>query len=217
MGAFYSYKIFSHPRIKELTYFLRLDDDSSILAPTCNDPFEYMHAHNKSYAFRGQHDGVGWVTDGMWSFVSNYAARQPAVEAQMRVNNWEWPPGRVWPGPDYARDVNFPSYQTNIDLVKVPRFRTSEMLAFLDELASDPRRFYWYRWGTSVDLVHGAGEMLMVRQATRRCGRHRCPCFWMPRKRCTTCVRFSTCTRLKFTARIASVFHYHSRESVALP
>jgi hypothetical protein len=44
-------------------------------------------------------------------------------------------------------DVNFPSYETNFDLVKVPRFRTPEMTEFLYELASDPKRFYWYRWG----------------------------------------------------------------------
>lgn len=150
MCAFYSYKIFSHPRIKDLTYYLRLDDDSSVLAPSCIDPFEYMHTHNKSYAFRLEEDDMGWVTDGMWPFVSNYAARHPAVEHQLSQNKWEWPPGRTWPGKDYARNVNFPSYQTNFDLVKVPRFRTSEMLAFLEELASDPRRFYWYRWGAFV-------------------------------------------------------------------
>lgn len=152
MCAFYSYKIFLHPRIKDLTYYLRLDDDSSVLGPTCNDPFAYMHHHNLSYAFRQESPDAGWVTDGMWPLVSNYASRHPGVESQLQQNKWEWPANRRWPGNtwDFGRDANFPSYQTNFDLVKLERFRTPEMLAFLEELASEPRRFYWYRWGASA-------------------------------------------------------------------
>ncbi|KAJ7088825.1 glycosyltransferase family 15 protein [Mycena belliarum] len=147
MCAFFSYKIFAHPRIRDLTYYLRLDDDSAVHAPACLDPFEYMHTHNKSYAFRRQSPDLGWVTEGMWPFVSNYAQRHPAVERRLQDNAWTWPAGRLWPGEGFAAGANFPSYETNFDLVKVPRFRTPEMRAFLDELASDPRRFYWHRWG----------------------------------------------------------------------
>ncbi|KAJ6607915.1 glycolipid 2-alpha-mannosyltransferase-domain-containing protein [Mycena sp. CBHHK59/15] len=146
MCAFYSYKIFAHPRIKDLTYYLRLDDDSSVREPACFDPFEYMHVNNKSYAFRYQSPDLGWVTEGMWPFVSNYAQRHPDVESRLRSNDWEWAPNRLWPS-NYGQGANFPSYETNFDLVKVSRFRTPEMTAFLDEIASDPRRFYWYRWG----------------------------------------------------------------------
>ncbi|KAJ7174931.1 nucleotide-diphospho-sugar transferase [Mycena filopes] len=144
--AFFSYKIFNHPRIKDLTYYLRLDDDSHILRPACFDPFEYMHTYNKSYAFRHEDPDMGWVTEGMWPFVSNYAARHPAIEARLEQNAWEWPQGRFWPN-NFGEAQNFRSYETNFDLVKVERWRTPEMMAFLDELASEPRRFYWYRWG----------------------------------------------------------------------
>ncbi|KAJ7662869.1 glycolipid 2-alpha-mannosyltransferase-domain-containing protein [Mycena rosella] len=146
MCAFFSYKIFEHPRIKDLTYYLRLDDDSTVRAPACLDPFEYVHAHNLSYAYRRQSPDMGWVTDGMWPFVSNYAKRHPAVESRLRSNSWEWPAQRHWPN-HFGEGQNFPSYETNFDLVKVPRFRTPEMTAFLEELASEPRRFYWHRWG----------------------------------------------------------------------
>jgi mannosyltransferase len=148
MCAFFSYKIFSHPRIKDLTYYLRLDDDSHVTKPACLDPFEYMHVHNKSYAFRQEDPDLGWVTEGMWPFVSNYAQRHPDVEGRLEHNDWEWPPNRLW-RTDFGVAENFRSYETNFDLVKVPRFRTPEMSAFLEELASDPKRFYWYRWGTS--------------------------------------------------------------------
>ncbi|KAF8191933.1 nucleotide-diphospho-sugar transferase [Mycena galopus ATCC 62051] len=145
--SFFSHKIFNHPRIKDLTYFLRLDDDSHVTAPACFDPFEYMHVNNKSYAYRQQDPDMGWVTEGMWPFVSNYAQRHPQVESRLAANDWEWPANRFWPYNNFGEGQNFNSYQTNFDLVKVPRFRTPEMTAFLDELASDPKRFYWSRWG----------------------------------------------------------------------
>ncbi|KAJ7355207.1 glycosyltransferase family 15 protein [Mycena albidolilacea] len=146
MCAFFSYKIFNHPRIRDLTYYLRLDDDSYVREPACFDPFEYMHVNNKSYAFRDSPPDMGWVTEGMWPFVSNYAQRHPEVEKTLRRNSFEWAPNRLWPQ-GFGAGVNFPSYETNFDLVKVPRFRTPEMTEFLYELASDPKRFYWYRWG----------------------------------------------------------------------
>ncbi|KAJ7243823.1 nucleotide-diphospho-sugar transferase [Mycena haematopus] len=144
--AFFSYKIFNHPRIRDLTYYLRLDDDSEVREPACFDPFEYMHVHNKSYAFRASPPDAGWVTEGMWPFVSNYAQRHPDVERTLERNEFDWPPNRFWPL-GFGQGVNFPSYETNFDLVKVPRFRTPEMQDFLHDLASDPKRFYWYRWG----------------------------------------------------------------------
>ncbi|KAJ7629282.1 glycolipid 2-alpha-mannosyltransferase-domain-containing protein [Mycena rosella] len=149
MCAFYAYKILSHPRITPLTYFLRLDDDSSILPPgTCIDPFEYMHAHNLSYAYREKIDDAGWVTRGMWPFVSSYARRHVGADERMARNGWGWVAGRAWPGGmEYGEDQNFPSYRTNFDLIKVPRFLAPDVRAFNEELVSDPMRFYWYRWG----------------------------------------------------------------------
>ncbi|KAJ7754684.1 glycosyltransferase family 15 protein [Mycena maculata] len=192
MCAFYSYKIFSHPRIKDLTYYLRLDDDSSILEPTCIDPFEYMHVQNKSYAFRHESPDMGWVTEGMWPFVNNYAARHPDVEQRLASNGWEWPPNRVWPGKahEYGLGANFPSYETNFDLVKLSRFRTPEMTEFLAELASDPRRFYWYRWGDApvrmaevsmfLDVKTEVHQMCEIRYAHKTFVFEDCECVPLP-------------------------------------
>ncbi|KAJ7622963.1 hypothetical protein B0H17DRAFT_1151541 [Mycena rosella] len=138
MCAFYTYKILSHPRITPFTYFLRLDDDSSILAPgTCIDPFEYMHAHNLSYAYREKIEDAG-----------GYARRHVGVDERMARNGWGWVAGRAWPGGmEYGEDQNFPSYRTNFDLIKVPRFLPPDVRAFNEEVVSEPMRFYWYRWG----------------------------------------------------------------------
>ncbi|KAJ7808815.1 hypothetical protein B0H14DRAFT_2868861, partial [Mycena olivaceomarginata] len=73
-------------RIRDLTYYLRLDDDSYVREPACFDPFEYMHVNNKSYAFRDSPPDMGWVTEGMWPFVSNYAQRHPEVERTLERN-----------------------------------------------------------------------------------------------------------------------------------
>ncbi|KAJ7709764.1 nucleotide-diphospho-sugar transferase [Mycena rosella] len=166
MCAFNSYKIFSHPRITNLTYYLRLDDDSTIRSPACFDPFEYMHVNNKSYAFTKVVNDAGWVTEGMWPFVSNYAQRHPDVERHLRGNDWKWPPNRLWLN-NFGQGHDFPSYGTNFDLVRLSRFRTPEMTAYLDELASDPKRFYWYRWGTSP-LCSGRAYETLTSVACRR-------------------------------------------------
>ncbi|KAJ7114538.1 nucleotide-diphospho-sugar transferase [Mycena crocata] len=185
MCAFYSYKIFDHPRIRDFTYYLRLDDDSYVLEPACFDPFQYMHVHNKSYAFRRESPDMGWVTEGMWPFVSNYAQRHPEVERQLQRNSWEWPPNRLW-GSNFGEGENFPSYETNFDLVKVPRFRTPEMTEFLSELASDPKRFYWHRWGDApvrlaevymfLDVPQEVHHMCEIRYAHKDKFENDCEC-----------------------------------------
>jgi mannosyltransferase len=103
----------------------------------------------------------------MWPFVSNYAQRHPSIERTLEHNGWEWPAHRLWPGGNFGLAQNFRSYETNFDLVKVPRFRTPEMSAFLDELASDPKRFYWYRWGALFFLFISVVvfEVLTVRNS----------------------------------------------------
>ncbi|KAK7048181.1 nucleotide-diphospho-sugar transferase [Favolaschia claudopus] len=145
MCAFFSYKIFNHPRISSLDYYFRLDDDSFIREPTCFDPFEYMHVNNKSLAYRSEDPDYGFVTIGMWQFVSKYANTHPDVENRMLRNQWPWLPNRD--SADYGSDEFIPAYGGNFEVVKVPRFQTPEVRAFLESLASDPERFYRHRWG----------------------------------------------------------------------
>ncbi|KAJ7470975.1 nucleotide-diphospho-sugar transferase [Mycena latifolia] len=189
MCAFYSYKIFFHPRIKDLTYYLRLDDDSTIREPACFDPFEYMHVNNKSYAFTKVVNDAGWVTEGMWPFVSNYAQRHPDVEHQLISNNWTWPKNRLWPD-NFGKGQAFPAYGTNFDLVKLSRFHTPEMTAFLDELSSDPKRFYWHRWGDAplrmaqvnmfLDVAEEAHMMCEIPYAHKGKPTQQCECVPLP-------------------------------------
>jgi mannosyltransferase len=50
----------------------------------------------------------------------------------------------MWP--DYGYDERFPSFGGNFEIVKLARFHSPDITAFLEELASDPKRFYTYRW-----------------------------------------------------------------------
>ncbi|KAJ7740866.1 glycolipid 2-alpha-mannosyltransferase-domain-containing protein [Mycena olivaceomarginata] len=145
MCSFFSYKIFKHPRIRDLTYYFRLDDDSFIHKPACFDPVEYMHANNMSFSFREADGDPYYVTEGMWSYVNDYARSHPDVDSRM-------PQQRLAMGGKPAVDALryrriLPRVWGNFEIVKLSRFRTPDAMAFLNDLASDPHRFYRFRWG----------------------------------------------------------------------
>ncbi|KAJ7754471.1 glycolipid 2-alpha-mannosyltransferase-domain-containing protein [Mycena metata] len=144
MCAFFSYKIFRHPRVKDLTFYFRLDDDSFIQEPVCFDPIEYLHATGKSFAYRAEGEDWQGVTAGMWPFTSNYAQRHPDVEDRLRGNRWPWAPKRNWP--DYGKGMGFPGFGGNFEVVRIGRFQTPEVKEFFRELESDQTRFYYSRW-----------------------------------------------------------------------
>ncbi|KAJ7185560.1 glycosyltransferase family 15 protein [Mycena filopes] len=144
MCAFMSYKVFDHPRIRDLTYYWRLDDDSLLYKPACYDPIHYMHVKQLAFAFRGEGPDQAGVTAGMWPFINEYARRHPAVEARLRANRWPWAPRRLFP--NYGNNTSFPAFGGNFEILKVARFRTPEVAQYLRELASDQAHFYWSRW-----------------------------------------------------------------------
>ncbi|KAJ7368758.1 hypothetical protein DFH08DRAFT_928814 [Mycena albidolilacea] len=111
--------------------YFRFDDDSFIHEPACFDPLEGS-------------DTCTPITR-MWSLLNEYAHAHPDVESRMLSNHWPWQP--KWQSLDYDKDARFPSFGGNFEIVKLARFRTPEMTVFLGSLASDPERFYKFRWG----------------------------------------------------------------------
>ena len=150
MCAFYASTIFDHPRLANVTYYLRLDTDSYIFRPLCYDPIARFHAHNRTYAYRSATRDPAWVTHGMWAFVDEYAKANPDVDAVMRKNGWWWPEGS---NRDHDKMVaeDFPTYYNNFEIVKLEAFRRPEIKRWLDELMSDPERVFKYRWGEFWD------------------------------------------------------------------
>ncbi|KAF9514055.1 glycosyltransferase family 15 protein [Hydnum rufescens UP504] len=154
MCAFFSAPIFSHPALEGYTYYLRLDTDSFIEAPLCYDPFEVMHARNRTYGYRYLGMDPPEVTRGLWSFMSG--------RERLRMNGWKWPNGRdeaTMPGemgendegewPEAQHDF-FPGYYNNFEIVKLEAFRRPDVQEWLTEVMRDPKRAYKYRWANAV-------------------------------------------------------------------
>jgi mannosyltransferase len=146
MCAFFSYKIFDHPRLQNVTYYLRMDTDSFILEPVCYDPIERAHSRGLSYAFISSMRDDPSVTKGLWELVDLYSTRMEGVEERMKTNGFVWPEGRD--APETIKG-GFPTFYNNFEIVNLERFRRPDVQAWLKELASVPERFYKYRWGPS--------------------------------------------------------------------
>lgn len=145
MCAFYATEIFTHPRLRDVTYYLRLDTDSYIFSPLCYDPFERMHAHNLTYAYRSTNMDPEYVVHGLWSLVDEYARNHRDVEERMMLENgWTWPGNRETEG---MAEAEFPLYYNNFEVVKLEQFRRPDVRHWLDEIMSDPLRIFKYRWG----------------------------------------------------------------------
>lgn len=144
MCAFFASQIFDHPRLKDVSYYMRLDTDSYIYKPLCYDPVALFHEHNRTYAYRAKTTDPDWVTVGLWNLVDEYARDHADVEHNLQKNGWEWPADR-----DRSRmeGNDFPTYYNNFEIVKLEAFRQPMIRAWLDEIMRVPERIYKYRWG----------------------------------------------------------------------
>lgn len=149
MCAFFSVDIFSNPRLKDVTYYMRLDTDSLILEPLCYDPFELTHIHDMTYGYLAEGNDAVQVTIGLWDFLSNYSSTHPSVERKLKENGVEWP----------ERDGNgvmgapFKGYYTNFEMVRLEAFRRSDVSEWLEALKAYPEGFFKWRWGQSLPYL----------------------------------------------------------------
>lgn len=123
MCGFFATQVFDHPRLSDVTYYMRLDTDSYIFAPLCDassspsliskhktsasslaqrtrtdmdivDPIARFHARNATYGYRSRTSDPDWVTHGLWALADAFASRHTAVEFRLRANGWSWPSER---------------------------------------------------------------------------------------------------------------------------
>lgn len=145
MCAFFASQIFTHPRLQNVTYYLRLDTDSYIYRPLCYDPIARFHAHNRSYGYRSRTTDPPFVTVGLWDLVDTYAQAHPEIEANMvQRNGWLWAAGRE---SGKMGEVPFPTYYNNFEIVRLDAFRRPGVSKWLEEVMSVPERVFKYRWG----------------------------------------------------------------------
>ena len=148
MCSFYSTEIFFNPRLEHVTYYMRMDTDSTFTAPSCYDPFEVMHTQQHLYGYLGT--GYDWqaFTEGMYPFVQNYAKAHASVEEMLRLNNWAWS----------HRDENgresepaFNCFSTNFEIVKLEVFRRPDVREWLDAIEAYPEGIFKWRWGKTFN------------------------------------------------------------------
>jgi mannosyltransferase len=179
MCAFYGIEIFSTPRLKNVTYYMRMDTDSMIREPLCYDPFEVMHVRGRSYGYLAVGADSPTFVEGMWNLVNRYAFEHPSVAEQLYANKWEWP-DKSWPNRTIDQEVAqgsfFKGYENNFEIVKLDAFRHPNVMAWLEEIMSVPERVFKWRWG----------ELIFI-QLANFCGSH----FLTPRG-CTDTIRHGT-------------------------
>jgi mannosyltransferase len=144
--SFFATEIFSHPRLRNVTYFMRLDSSSQFTQPLCYDPFEVMHVQRHSYGYLSIGSDAQEYTQGMWPFVHNYTQTHTAVDRQLRANKWEWP-HRDENGDE---SVRFKGYETSFEIVELAAFRRRDVVEWLNALKSYPEGIFKWRWGKSL-------------------------------------------------------------------
>ena len=148
MCAFYASEVFDHPRLKNVTYYMRLDTDSYIFRPLCYDPFEIFHQRKRSYGYRAVLTDPAEVVVGLWDLTDEYARGHPEIEERMQRNKFPWPNPRER---GQMGNKHYPGFYNNFEIVRLDAFRTPEVRAWLNEVKRVPERIYKYRWGTCSD------------------------------------------------------------------
>ena len=143
MCSFFSTQIFFHPRLKDVTYYMRVDTDSLFTAPLCYDPIEVIHRRQRLYGYVFIGSEPQWVTSGMWSLVQNYTDAHPSVDKRLGLNNWRWS-HRDENGDE---SLDFFGYGTNLEIVDLDAFRRPDIREWLDAIERYPEGIYKWRWG----------------------------------------------------------------------
>ena len=143
MCSFFSTQIFFHPRLKDVTYYMRVDTDSLFTAPLCYDPIEVIHRRQRLYGYVFIGSEPQWVTSGMWSLVQNYTDAHPSVDKRLGLNNWRWS-HRDENGDE---SLDFFGYGTNLEIVNLDAFRRPDIREWLDAIERYPEGIYKWRWG----------------------------------------------------------------------
>jgi mannosyltransferase len=143
ISSFFSTEIFSHPRLRNVTYYLRMDTNSILTEPLCYDPFKVMDVRRRSYGYLSIGSGSQEYTEGLSAFVYNYSLAHTAVEQRLRAHNWEW----SHQDEKAVESLQFVGYDTNFEIVKLAAFRHPDVKEWLDAIQSYPEGIYKWRWG----------------------------------------------------------------------
>jgi len=132
MIRFWFVKIFEHPRLKKLDYYLRLDSDSHITTPFDRDPFLWMQQNQILYAYRSE-NADGWdVTAGLWDFVAQFEQKYNINPNQLPIQN---------------STIGFPQYYNNFEIVDLNWYLGHEGIKKFTKEVDESLSIYRVRWG----------------------------------------------------------------------
>ena len=141
MCAFYATKVFFNSRLRDVTYYLRMDTDTLFLEPICCDPFQVMHVHEGSYGYLGIGNDAPQATKGLWSFIRDYVDSHPEVELQLNASKtWKWPSNLTNGDVDWD-EVPISGYYNNFEIVKLEEFKKPEVEEWFYHLVQYPASF----------------------------------------------------------------------------
>jgi hypothetical protein len=128
MCTFWFKQSFDHPRLRNLTYYMRLDTDGYIISNFTRDPFQMMYEKKLVYATRAHSGEPESVTHDMIPFLRDYTKdRIPVNDLGLKSPNVE-------------------QFYNNFEIVHVPAFSQDHVKHFYEEVNRTYNVYRW-RWG----------------------------------------------------------------------
>ncbi|RSH80171.1 hypothetical protein EHS25_007276 [Saitozyma podzolica] len=158
MCRLFGTRIFTHPRVRDLDFYMRMDTDSFFPEPLAYDPFALAFRHNLSYAARLQGTDGPHAVVGLWDCVAEFLQHHPDLQQRMESNSVSVPP-------EPRGSHGFPGWYNNFEIVHLPSFQRLVVVSWLRNVEKHWRGFYQHRWGRS----HNCARSSANDAAFRRC------------------------------------------------
>eukprot|EP00669_Euglena_mutabilis_P006085 TRINITY_DN1815_c0_g1_i1.p1 TRINITY_DN1815_c0_g1~~TRINITY_DN1815_c0_g1_i1.p1 ORF type:complete len:325 (-),score=50.71 TRINITY_DN1815_c0_g1_i1:134-1078(-) len=140
MISFWWKRVFEHPKIRELEYFMRLDTESIIHPPPVpNDLFDVMKKGGFYYGYRLTMIDPEFVVKGLWRYYRKYVMKTPGYMPPVMASQF--------PKEKDLETVGAPSFYNNFEILYVPFFtKRIDVQAFIDTIYAS-HYIYTRRWG----------------------------------------------------------------------
>ncbi len=149
MCQWFSGDIFSHPRLRAVDWYLRLDIDSYILSPVEDDPFRRLEKAGKSYGYLTTFYEEVQVSNGLAEAVDRFVRDKKIVPTFLQkhlTKDGQW---------------NRMSFYTNFEIAQLDFWRSPDFARFW-EFINTERGIYLNRWGDAP--LHFIALSLMVEE-----------------------------------------------------
>lgn len=156
MCRFFLYGLFTHPKMANIDYYWRFDDDSYLTEELTYDPFALMESTGAIYGYRAVdaenvRECLG--LDLLWNEVKSFAKKERLSRRYLNrlVSNWK------------GKYKGF-NYYNNFEINKVSFWRNHQMYHKFFHTLDETLGFYKYRWGDANVRAMSVGLFLKPSQ-----------------------------------------------------